>query len=90
MSIFGAEEVTQKLRALYDLPKDPDPVSSTHIWLTTTCNFSPKGFNNLFGIQVSPHVVHRCICRPNTHIHNKITLKLKEERKRKWARDMAH
>jgi hypothetical protein len=49
MTIRDSGQMAQWLGALAALPEDPGSVPSNHIgWLTTACNSSSSGFDNLF------------------------------------------
>lgn len=54
---YGNRKMFQWLRVLAALPQDWVRVPASTWWLTTTFNFSSKGYNGLFW---PPWVLHTC------------------------------
>lgn len=62
--MWEAGEMTQLLRVLAALPKDPSLVPSTNVkQLTTTCDCSSRKFNSLLWLpQADTDTQSACVC----------------------------
>lgn len=69
-----ATEMTQQLKALAALLKDPGSIPSS--WqFTSVCNSSSRESDVLFWWASGIHVAHRHTCRQNTYTHKIIKFK---------------